>query len=350
MQAATRQDLLPDLCKPARLVSIMVIVQLLVVVVLAASSEQPWWQRIGPLTLFCQWLALSYTAVLCQCRTWFNRRPTWLSSLLITAMVGLFTLLATRLVSWLDLTLAWGVLEHGRDPAGRAWANSLIAMSVALLALRYFYLLGRWQQLTRVEADSRLSALQARIRPHFLFNSMNSIAALIRIDPLRAERAVETLADLVRASLATARQKTSTLAEELELVRGYLELEQLRLGERLQVRWQQPDSLPDTTPVPSLLIQPLVENAITHGIANRPEGGLVEISLHCDPGHISARISNPMPSQSDDRLSGGHGMALENIRARLHHFWDGGAHLHCQNDGDRYVVTLVWPRQSAHGN
>jgi two-component system sensor histidine kinase AlgZ len=344
MDRTSRQDLLPDLCQPTRLFGIMVFAELLVVVIIAADYSARWWQEIGPMSLFCQWLALCFTAALCQLRAWLNQRPTWLSTLLITLGMGLITASASWLVSWLDASLAWRLIDQQRGTEDRALANAIIAMSVALAALRYFYLLGRWQNLVRSEADSRLAALQARIRPHFLFNSMNSIAALISIDAIRAERAIENLSDLVRASLSTAREKTSSLGEELELVARYLELEQLRLGERLTVDWQRGEGLPLETRVPSLLLQPLVENAITHGIAPRPEGGRLELYIQANERRIMFTVSNPKPPAQSDRVGGGHGMALENIRARLHHFWNGQARLHCREEGDAYLASLDWPR------
>jgi len=137
--------------------------------------------------------------------------------------------------------------------------NVAIGLIVTGLALRYFYVAHEWRRSVELRAAARVLALQARIRPHFLFNSMNTIAALTRSNPPRAEEAVQDLADLFRATLAD--KGTITLAEELEVARTYQRMEQLRLGARLQVEWRT-DALPADALVPGLVIQPLLENAI----------------------------------------------------------------------------------------
>eukprot|EP01031_Cornospumella_fuschlensis_P016430 gene16430-20080_t len=146
---------------------------------------------------------------------------------------------------------------------------------MSALLLRYFFLQSQWRRQQQAELRARIESLQARIRPHFLFNSLNSIASLVVIDPYKAEQAVLDLSDLFRASLA----KPGTLvswAEELELSKRYLSIEQYRLGERLQLDWQV-DDVPDDLPIPQLTLQPLLENALIYGIQPRIEGGLVRV-------------------------------------------------------------------------
>ena len=152
----------------------------------------------------------------------------------------------------------------------RFFADNLgIGAIIGALALRYFYVTGEWRRNVELQAQARVRALQARIRPHFLFNSMNTIAALTRSDPARAEEAVEDLADLFRANL-NEKRSSITLKEELEVARIYQRIEQLRLGDRLHVIWDVAD-LPMRAQVPGLLMQPLLENAIYHGIEPRPQ-------------------------------------------------------------------------------
>ena len=139
------------------------------------------------------------------------------------------------------------------------------------LALRYFYVTHQWQANVEAEAQSRVRALQARIRPHFLFNSMNTIASLTRSNPKVAEQAIADLSDLFRASLREHRERIP-LAHEIEIARAYERVERLRLGERLQVDWQV-DGLPMDAKVPALILQPLLENAVYHGIEPLDQGG-----------------------------------------------------------------------------
>ncbi|MFU8833547.1 MAG: sensor histidine kinase, partial [Wenzhouxiangella sp.] len=158
------------------------------------------------------------------------------------------------------------------------WAigrNQLIALIATLVFLRYIDFRRQWARQLAAEHGARLEALQARIRPHFLFNTLNTIASLIPGQPEQAEQATMDLADLLRTGLKD--ESSHLLSDELDLVRGYLRIESLRLGERLRVEWLLDDELPLDRPVPALLLQPLVENAVIHGIAARPDGGRLVI-------------------------------------------------------------------------
>ena len=154
---------------------------------------------------------------------------------------------------------------------------------VTALALRYFYVTHEWRHNVELQAKARVHALQARIRPHFLFNSMNTIAALTRSNPARAEEAVQDLAELFRANLNEKRSQIP-LAEEIDVARTYQRMEQLRLGDRLRVDWKV-DSLPTDALVPGLTLQPLLENAIYHGVEPRPDGGVVTVTGRIQQGH-----------------------------------------------------------------
>ncbi|MBK6350801.1 MAG: histidine kinase [Proteobacteria bacterium] len=171
--------------------------------------------------------------------------------------------------------------------------NVMIAAVVGAMTLRYFYVSQQWRRSVELEARARIHALQARIRPHFLFNSMNTIAALTRSNPVQAEEAIEDLSDLFRVSLSDARAQI-TLQEEIEIARTYQRIEQLRLGDRLQVRWDV-GALPPRCMVPSLLLQPLLENAIGHGIEPLPQGGIVDIRGRLGEGAIMLEVTNPKP-------------------------------------------------------
>jgi two-component system sensor histidine kinase AlgZ len=210
---------------------------------------------------------------------------------------------------------------------------------VTALALRYFYVMHQWRRNVEMQARARVHALQARIRPHFLFNSMNTIASLTRSDPARAEGAVQDLADLFRANLSEKRN-TITLAEELEVAQIYQRIEQIRLGDRLKVVWNI-SQLPMKALVPGLLLQPLLENAIYHGIEPRPEGGTVTVTGEMGNGQVTVVVRNPIPTRHVERE--GNRLAMSNIRERLSLMYGERALVKAGRFDSEYIVTLRFP-------
>ena len=192
--------------------------------------------------------------------------------------------------------------------------NVLIAALLGAAMLRYFYVLAQWQARLAAVTRAQVEALQARIRPHFLFNSMNTVAALIRVDPAAAERTVEDLSELFRAALGQHDTGDGTLGEELALVERYLAIEQLRLGERLRVR-RELDDLPADFPLPRLLLQPLVENAVRHGIQPLREGRRGDPARPARRPAASASRSSTRCRPTPPRPGNGHG--LDSVRQRI---------------------------------
>ena len=186
---------------------------------------------------------------------------------------------------------------------------------------------------------ARLQALQARIRPHFLFNSLNAVLSIIRTDPKRAEQAIEDLADLFRTLMADS-AKLTTLGREIEVVRDYLRIEQLRLGERLIVEWQI-DGTPELAQVPPLFLQPLVENAVYHGVESSRDPGRVEIVIKRSGDRLKLRLTNPYRPEHQGRQ--GNRMALANIRERLALHFASEASLAAVAVGDRYRIDIELP-------
>jgi two-component system, LytTR family, sensor histidine kinase AlgZ len=217
--------------------------------------------------------------------------------------------------------------------------NLSIGLVITALALRYFFVTHEWRRNVEMRATARVHALQARIRPHFLFNSMNTIASLTRSNPALAEQAVQDLADLFRANLNEHRN-VLMLAEELEVAHIYQRIEQLRLGERLQVAWKI-DPLPHDALVPGLMLQPLLENAIYHGIEPRPEGGTVTVTGEVTNHLITIVVRNPVSDARSER--GGNQLALANIRERLSLMYGEQALVKSGRFDSEYIVTLRFP-------
>jgi len=341
-----RSSYLPDFCKP-QAVLVVALVALLVALVLAlarqgASGEI--WTELARTSAYLLWNAVLSAALLCRARPWLGRQTLRNSTVAALGMiVGVLTLVSES-IYWFGrmwdtrLGAPSGLFpsEHGAF----LLPNLLIGAIVGGLALRYFYVTNEWRRSVELEALARLHGLQARIQPHFLYNSLNTIAALTRTDPARAEEAIEDLSDLFRVSLAEARPQVS-LHEELEVVHTYERIEQLRLGSRLDVRWDV-DELPQDAIVPVLLLQPLLENAIVHGIESLPEGGIVTVLGRVDDDMIVLDVANPVPVCARPARPS-NGMALDNIRQRLELIFPGRASVTVHDEHDAYRVILRFP-------
>jgi two-component system sensor histidine kinase AlgZ len=223
------------------------------------------------------------------------------------------------------------------DPYGPLERYWLITALATALILYYFHL--RSRALSPALSEARLQALQARIRPHFLFNSINAVLSLIRQEPKRAETALEDLADLFRVLMADNR-KLSTLEREVELTRQYLSLEQLRLGDRLRVDWHV-DNMPGEALIPPLVLQPLVENAVYHGVEPSAEPGVIDINAYKSRDEVHLVLRNPYRRGGNHHS--GNKMALANIRERLSLHFDAEAGLRTTVTDNAYQVHIVMP-------
>ena len=334
---------LPDLCAMRTVFMVILIAELAAFVLALAPLELSLVERaerLGMISLFVQWCALLACLALCLARPWLCHMDNRRAGLISYALVLLVVLAVTELAYWLIYAPAYAMsLDWHWHFLTR---NMLVAALIAGPVLRYFYVQHQWRQRLEAENEARLQALQSRIRPHFLFNSMNTIASLVHGDPDRAEAAVEDLADLFRASLSDARRRIP-LAEELALCRRYLAMEALRLGDRLQVEWHV-DTLPGDALLPPLLLQPLLENAVYHGIEPLPEGGRIVITGELDGDRIRIRITNPRPPEGASRRRGNR-LALENIRERLRTLHGEKGRLSVEDAETGYTVTVSFPYQ-----
>ncbi|WP_091644965.1 sensor histidine kinase [Aquisalimonas asiatica] len=326
---------LPDFCNLRTVLAVVVIAELLVfVLVLAQPAGVDLWQALSLYSLYVQWVALGCTVLLCLLRNALNR----LRPLTAGLLAWLLVMAVTALVAHLAWTLV--LLESEGTRAGFMLRSLGLAAVVAAVALRYLYLQQDWRRRIEAASSAREQALQARIRPHFLFNSLNTIAEMIPSRPRQAETAVEDLADLFRASLESG-EGLSTLDDELALARGYLNMEQLRLGDRLQVDWET-DDLPGQLAIPPMTLQPLLENAVYHGIEPRRDGGRLVVSGRVRDGRLQVCVRNPLPP--DGAVArGGFGIAQDNVRERLRLAYGGEGHLSVQQEDDCYSVCLTLP-------
>jgi len=341
--AAPDEFFIPEFCSPRMVLAVVLIAELVAVTLSLARPDAPFLTELARISMFLQWLGLTSAALLCYTRRWLARLGVPASALAVFVLMLANTAVISELALWFGSAIG-DAGQRGnlfpRDHWPFLLRNAGICVIVTALLLRYFFVTHQWQRHVRAEAHSRIQALQARIRPHFLFNSMNTIAALTRSDPRRAEEAVEDLADLFRATLRDSHSPLR-LKEELELTRIYQRIEALRLGERLEVVWDVAE-LPMRAFVPGLTVQPLLENAIYHGIEPLPNGGTVTVAGRLVDGEIELVVTNPVAPKAAEERSGNR-LALDNIRQRLELAYGGRGSLTIEQQPDRYRVVVRFP-------
>jgi len=343
-----RLRFLPDFCNGPAVVEILLIAELVAMVLVMArglGGHVNVLQDFIGISLFILWLALASAAVLCIAGRKLAAVNTRLAYLTCYALLLLTTIAISVMALGLDQWTHMGAIAENEALAfiGR---NLSISAIVSAVALRYFHVQYQWRSQVRREASARIEALQARIRPHFLFNTMNTIAALIPFAPAEAEQAVEDLSDLFRASLDDAAVLV-TLDEEITLAKLYQRLEEKRLGERLTVEWRvEPPA--DDVMLPRLSVQPLLENAIHHGIERLPEGGTVVIEGRSTDNGYELRITNPVPAEAV--ASHGFHIALQNTRERLALTLDKRGTLATRHKGSYFEAVMSLPQESKHAH
>ncbi len=249
---------------------------------------------------------------------------------------GVIAILALNLGATVALDAALSG-PGGHVGSSEVFRHAVFSLLVTGLLLGYFHL--RTKALSPAITEARLQALQARIRPHFLFNSINAVLSLVRAEPRRAETALEDMADLFRVLMRDNRQ-LAPLADEIELCRQYLNLEKLRLGDRLDVEWHI-DNMPGDALVPPLVLQPLLENAVYHGIEPSGTRGAIAINIFLRRGEVHAVLRNPYKVSGNHHA--GNKMAMDNIRERLALHFDAEASLETRAGRDSYEVHIRMP-------
>ena len=339
---------LPDFCSVQMVYAVIIIAELLAIVLALAPLDRLGhrWEDLSIISLFVQWVALMSSGVLCLSRPWLSQLSDKMASTATYILLMATATFVSEITYW---TAHWitgeptGSLQLHIDFLLSSLGISAI---VSAILLRYFYVQSQRDRSLQARSEARIQALQSRIRPHFLFNSLNTIASLARSQPDSAEAATEDLADLFRGSLADSSYEVK-LKDEWELSRRYLHIETLRLRERLNINWSI-DELPEDALIPQLTIQPLLENAVYHGIELLPEGGTITIdgklrTTKDETTILSITITNPVPENSKSTERASNKMAQENVSLRLEALYGSLGKLEVKQQGTEYKLLLEFP-------
>lgn len=321
---------LPDFCNLGIMLRTLVIANLMgmALALARASTLLEAWRELQQIALVLQPSLLAALLLLCTLKRPLHRLPYRYGVLAVLALTlgvvaGMQRFIARQLFVFENTT-------HMEN-------QLLLALLMAGSLLVYFHM--RSRILSPAVGEARLQALQARIRPHFLFNSINAVMSLVRSDPQRAERALQDLADLFRVLMKENRELTR-LEDEVNLCWQYLELENLRLGDRLRIAWHI-DNMPKDAMVPPLILQPLLENAVYHGVEPAQTPGEISINIFRSRDQVNLVIKNPYLKEGSHHS--GNKMAMQNIRERLALHFDAEAALRCEVQGDHYQVHITLP-------
>ncbi|MCZ6711802.1 MAG: sensor histidine kinase [Gammaproteobacteria bacterium] len=329
------QLVVPELCNVPAISLLFLFGELLVLVLLFAGGPVTW-VRFALMSLFVQWVSITSAGLLCVSRGWLASfglaQGSVLAFLLVMSVTLIVGLCADRILPSVSSDgVTWSAIA----------GQMVISGIITTLALRYFHVQHQLRVQEQSELQSRIQALQSRIRPHFLFNSMNIIASLIASDPETAESVVEDLSELFRASLNDAGSQVQ-LQEELDLCERYVRIESLRLGDRLRLEWDIEEPTQNVK-IPLLTLQPLLENAIYHGVQPRPDGGTIGVRLWFSQDNVHVEITNPLPDENARDHNRGNKMALNNIRSRLMALYGTRASLSVATLNEQYVTSLKYP-------
>ncbi len=338
-------EFLPNFCGWRAVGGVMLIAEMLAIVVTLVTRRisENMFQDLLLISLFVQWVALTGAATLCTARGFLNRLPNSRA----LGFAYLLLLGAVLVVSETAVWLWWAVGKIG-SPRPEWYAyfhiqNFTVAMIINALMLRYFLARHQLRQRTLSEARAKIEVLRSRIRPHFLFNTMNIIVSLIRSAPDKAETAVVDMADLFRTMLGDS-ENLVPVSNEIAIAKKYLDIETLRLDNRLRVDWNV-GKFPRKAVMPVLVLQPLLENAIQHGIEPMPAGGVINVRLREENDVIHIMVTNPLPrarsKSAGSTLPSEH--TLDNLRLRLESHYGDAARFEITQEPERFSVAVEIP-------
>lgn len=342
-------NLIPDFCGGRAILSLAFTMELVAIVLTLGGgpSGGEALERLLLISLYLQWISLCSAGALCWARRWLRYARPGVVFFVCWGMLVLIVMVIADVAHRISGLLNWDFILPAEARIEFVLRHTGIAAIVTLLLLRYFWVRNQWQMQVEAEGEARYQALNARIRPHFLFNALNSLAALIQVRPNDAEMMVEDLSDLFRASLEK-RGQVAPLVEEIGLCHAYLRIEKLRLGEKLKVEWDVPEELL-SWPVPKLVVQPLIENAVHHGVSRLVGGGSIRIAAREIFNRLVIEVTNPMAG-GDGTPSSGNRIAIDNIAQRLNLIYGEGARLEMGRDlrleGGVFRARLVLPKEA----
>lgn len=336
-----REFWLPDFCTGSFSLRLLFISFIAAFFVLVAQSRSLWPFPLVDLAVLFGLVVIILAAsfgLICRLR---QRLQAWRYlkvSIAVIAIIDLNVLWVSVAYHMGHQVFGWWLPEFLGSPIEAIFRHLLISSLLAGLFLRYLTLQAKLRERERMMMQSRLEALQARIQPHFLFNSMNIIASLISVEPEKAEQAVEDLATLFRASLRDI--KDVPLQDELSLCRRYANIEELRLGDRFSLTWQVPEDIEDVY-IPLLTLQPLLENAIRHGVEPSAQHTQVDFEVFISDEWVRIQITNDLPPVS---APSGNRMSMDNVRERIQARFGRRASLRAVIKEGRFITELSYPR------
>ena len=329
--------ILPNLCRNSAVLVIVLLSQLSVIVAwLFLPFNNDGITTLGLASIYSLFVSLLGATLLCLSRAWIARQSFFFGVCVALVLMVISLLIVEFAMQTLIFTPAYEGYDYER--IGR---RALAALVAAAVLLRFFSLIELFNQHSKAEAEARVLALQSRIQPHFLFNSLNTISELAATDSEKAEAATTALASLFRASLENDRSFHS-LEQEIKLCQRYLELERFRMGNKLKVAWAAGLEDAFRWQMPKLMLQPLLENAIVHG-KNLSGEVLVKLDIRESNNYISIMIENELGEPPKDKL--GHGIAIKNIQQRLETLYDDQFTFRSKVDASIYSVLLRIPKQ-----
>jgi two-component system sensor histidine kinase AlgZ len=323
-----------------RLFVSIVVIQIVVIIYSLSfiALDFEFLRKLSILTLLAQLVGLVLLILLCKLRKFFNNFNVVTGVLTLLLLVTFITTVLAQVIGYLDMQLTFYLFKN---QSAVNYLNLKLTVSTTLITLaiiRYFYIQDQWQRQIEKLSNARLNALQARIKPHFLFNSLNSISSLITIDADKADQALTDFSSLLRRAF-TQKDKTITLEDELKYVNQYLAIEKLRLDERLAYKINFTQEVLSIK-VPVLCLQPLVENAIIHGIQPLEEGGKILINLTKGKDYLTMQVINPFIEHTHDKSNG---TALINIQERLAIQYGSKAEMKIEPFNGIYTITIKIP-------
>ncbi|MGH1426784.1 MAG: sensor histidine kinase [Arenicella sp.] len=326
---------MPQFCKNTSILIVVIAAVLISLIITLMQGENANITYFNLTSLYMVWLFILWAACICLIgKLKLQELPRFIACVIGCLTTFIIYEISVQLLyaNFIDL---WRMLRL-----------TAVALIFLLITLRAIQLSTIYSERSRADLKTRLSALQSKIEPHFLFNSLNTIAELTHISPEQAESAIHSLSTILRSNLKDD-DAFHSAEEEVMLCEKYIELEKWRLGDRLDVLIKVSPSAKNAI-IPKLIFQPVIENAIRHGIAPFKDGGTIEVAIRMSKKQLTASIINivktrdPIPEKHDKQLQG-HGIAINNVRERLFVIYDDRYQIKARQSDHRYYVELSLP-------